>query len=51
LLAGDWVAARTGNRMIEPSMKVLTFIYLCCVALTVALIVAIVLVVLAIDGR
>jgi len=32
-------------------MKFLTFIYLCCVAVTVALIVGIVMVVLAIDGR
>ena len=32
-------------------MKAAAFIYLCCVAATVALIVAIVLVVLAIDGR
>jgi hypothetical protein len=32
-------------------VKVLWLIYLCCVAVTVALIVGIVLVVLAIDGR
>jgi hypothetical protein len=32
-------------------MKFLAFIYLCCVAVTVALVVGIVLVVLAIDGR
>jgi hypothetical protein len=33
------------------TMKVFTFVYFCCAAVTVALIVGIVLVVLAIDGR
>ena len=32
-------------------MKLLTFFYVCCVAITVALIVAGVMLVLAIDGR
>lgn len=32
-------------------MKFLAFVYLCCVAVTVALIVGIVLAILAIDGR